>query len=202
MDERTLNDLLECSVCLERLNLNSKVLPCQHTFCRKCLEVIVSSQGSLRCPECRVVVDMKIDELPPNVLLMRILEGIGCLWVILSFRLTAFHFLGMKNASHNQTNISSQNEFPLLDHQQLNQPQLIKTRASNEQNIIRLQSSTSTEKNPSAVLNLPHAKALYDFVSKENGFVEEDTHQNFFVIYLFVEFATETSALKRAITLS
>ncbi len=75
MDERTLNDLLECSVCLERLNLNSKVLPCQHTFCRKCLEVIVSSQGSLRCPECRVLVDMKIDELPPNVLLMRILEG-------------------------------------------------------------------------------------------------------------------------------
>lgn len=75
MDERTLNDLLECSVCLERLNLNSKVLPCQHTFCRKCLEVIVSSQGSLRCPECRVLVEMKIDELPPNVLLMRILEG-------------------------------------------------------------------------------------------------------------------------------
>lgn len=75
MDEHTLNDLLECSVCLERLNLNSKVLPCQHTFCRKCLEVIVSSQGLLRCPECRVLVDMKIDELPPNVLLMRILEG-------------------------------------------------------------------------------------------------------------------------------
>lgn len=39
MDERTLNDLLECSVCLERLDTTSKVLPCQHTFCRKCLEV-------------------------------------------------------------------------------------------------------------------------------------------------------------------
>lgn len=39
MDERTLNDLLECSVCLERLDTSSKVLPCQHTFCRKCLEV-------------------------------------------------------------------------------------------------------------------------------------------------------------------
>lgn len=39
MDEVTLNDLLECSVCLERLDTSSKVLPCQHTFCRKCLEV-------------------------------------------------------------------------------------------------------------------------------------------------------------------
>lgn len=96
MDEHTLNDLLECSVCLERLDTTSKVLPCQHTFCRKCLLVsnmgvivivtiylfilfsmqdIVASQQKLRCPECRVLVNCRIDELPPNVLLMRILEG-------------------------------------------------------------------------------------------------------------------------------
>lgn len=96
MDEHTLNDLLECSVCLERLDTTSKVLPCQHTFCRKCLLVsdecvdvifalysliliflqdIVASQQKLRCPECRVLVNCRIDDLPPNVLLMRILEG-------------------------------------------------------------------------------------------------------------------------------
>lgn len=75
MDEHTLNDLLECSVCLERLDTTSKVLPCQHTFCRKCLQDIVASQHKLRCPECRILVSCKIDELPPNVLLMRILEG-------------------------------------------------------------------------------------------------------------------------------
>lgn len=75
MDEWTLNDLLECSVCLERLDTSSKVLPCQHTFCKKCLEEIVNTHKELRCPECRVVVDVGIDELPPNVLLMRILEG-------------------------------------------------------------------------------------------------------------------------------
>uniref|UniRef100_A0A182WF83 RING-type E3 ubiquitin transferase n=1 Tax=Anopheles minimus TaxID=112268 RepID=A0A182WF83_9DIPT len=75
MDERLLNDLLECSVCLERLDSSSKVLPCQHTFCRKCLEEIVASHQELRCPECRVLVEIRIDELPPNVLLMRILEG-------------------------------------------------------------------------------------------------------------------------------
>lgn len=75
MDEGTLNDLLECSVCLERLDTSSKVLPCQHTFCKKCLEEIVVTKKELRCPECRVLVETSIDDLPPNVLLMRILEG-------------------------------------------------------------------------------------------------------------------------------
>lgn len=37
--------------------------------------MIVASHTELRCPECRILVDIKIDELPPNVLLMRILEG-------------------------------------------------------------------------------------------------------------------------------
>jgi E3 ubiquitin-protein ligase SH3RF len=75
MDEWMLNDLLECSVCLDRLDTSSKVLPCQHTFCKKCLEEIVESHKELRCPECRVLVDAAIEDLPPNVLLMRILEG-------------------------------------------------------------------------------------------------------------------------------
>lgn len=75
MDEWTLNDLLECSVCLERLDTSSKVLPCQHTFCKKCLEEILTTHKELRCPECRILVEAKIEDLPPNVLLMRILEG-------------------------------------------------------------------------------------------------------------------------------
>nr|CAI5837707.1 unnamed protein product [Callosobruchus analis] len=75
MDEGTLNDLLECSVCLERLDTSSKVLPCQHTFCKKCLEEILEKHKELRCPECRILVQAKVEDLPPNVLLMRILEG-------------------------------------------------------------------------------------------------------------------------------
>lgn len=39
MDLNTLNDLLECSVCLDRLKPNARVLPCQHTFCFDCLKV-------------------------------------------------------------------------------------------------------------------------------------------------------------------
>ncbi|ELU13626.1 hypothetical protein CAPTEDRAFT_84304, partial [Capitella teleta] len=76
MDERMLTELLECSVCLDQLDHSSKVLPCQHTFCRRCLEEIVSAKDELRCPECRFLVECKVDELPPNILLVRLLEGI------------------------------------------------------------------------------------------------------------------------------
>lgn len=76
MDESSLLDLLECSVCLERLDTSAKVLPCQHTFCRRCLENIVSSRHELRCPECRILVDSAVDDLPANILLVRLLDGI------------------------------------------------------------------------------------------------------------------------------
>lgn len=35
----------------------------------------MDSHKELRCPECRVLVEVRVEELPPNVLLMRILEG-------------------------------------------------------------------------------------------------------------------------------
>ncbi|XP_019647176.1 PREDICTED: E3 ubiquitin-protein ligase SH3RF1-like [Branchiostoma belcheri] len=76
MDEKVLEDLLECSVCLGRLTTNSKVLPCQHTFCKRCLEQIVRSKNELRCPECRILVTCSVDELPSNILLVRLLDGI------------------------------------------------------------------------------------------------------------------------------
>ncbi|XP_076339315.1 E3 ubiquitin-protein ligase SH3RF1-like isoform X2 [Tachypleus tridentatus] len=76
MDESFLNDLLECSVCFEQLDVTSKVLPCQHTFCKRCLEEIVTSHKELRCPECRVLVETQVDDLPANILLVRLLEGL------------------------------------------------------------------------------------------------------------------------------
>jgi len=76
MDEQSLNELLECSVCLEMLDHTSKVLPCQHTFCRRCLDEIVSTKHELRCPECRTIVEIKVEDLPTNILLVRLLEGI------------------------------------------------------------------------------------------------------------------------------
>lgn len=76
MDESALLDLLECPVCLERLDASAKVLPCQHTFCKRCLLGIVSSRSELRCPECRTLVECGVDELPSNILLVRLLDGI------------------------------------------------------------------------------------------------------------------------------
>ncbi|MED6287408.1 E3 ubiquitin-protein ligase sh3rf1 [Characodon lateralis] len=76
MDESILLDLLECPVCLERLDASAKVLPCQHTFCRRCLQGILGSRGELRCPECRTLVECGVDELPSNILLVRLLDGI------------------------------------------------------------------------------------------------------------------------------
>ncbi|XP_011880020.1 PREDICTED: SH3 domain-containing RING finger protein 3-like [Vollenhovia emeryi] len=74
MDESMLDELFECSVCLERLNASSKMLPCQHTFCETCLKSIVTAHRMLCCPMCRLVVEAKVDDLPPNILLVRILE--------------------------------------------------------------------------------------------------------------------------------
>lgn len=142
MDEGTLNDLLECSVCLERLDTLSKVLPCQHTFCKKCLEEIVQKHKELRCPECRILVTVKVDDLPPNVLLMRILEG-------------------MKNAPNalKQRNLHTgqvQNNLTPLSIQQPVQ--------NGPEHII------SPSKLSAAQINRPpYAKALYDYTQREVG---------------------------------
>lgn len=77
MDLVQFNELLECSVCLEQLDQSCKVLPCQHTFCRRCLKEIVERRKELKCPECRVLCVEDVDDLPANILLVRILEGLN-----------------------------------------------------------------------------------------------------------------------------
>ncbi|XP_054000393.1 E3 ubiquitin-protein ligase SH3RF3-like isoform X3 [Hylaeus anthracinus] len=154
MDECMLNDLLECSVCLERLDTSSKVLPCQHTFCKKCLEEIVSTHRELRCPECRVLVDAKVDDLPPNVLLMRILEG-------------------MRNAAPKQTAkfVSKSNSGPQRlfgGHQVTSAPivttSLTATTFANEP--VRHANAAAKQVQ---VHNQAYGRAIYDYMSKVPG---------------------------------
>lgn len=77
MDDLALLDLLECPLCLEPLDVTAKVLPCQHTFCKSCLQrQEESSRAALRCPECRSSVAGAVEELPTNLLLVRLLEGV------------------------------------------------------------------------------------------------------------------------------
>lgn len=76
MDDLTLLDLLECPVCLEKLDVTAKVLPCQHTFCKPCLQRISKAHKELRCPECRTLVFCSIEALPANLLLVRLLDSV------------------------------------------------------------------------------------------------------------------------------
>ncbi|XP_006891259.1 PREDICTED: putative E3 ubiquitin-protein ligase SH3RF2 [Elephantulus edwardii] len=76
MDDLTLLDLLECPVCFEKLDVTAKVLPCQHTFCKPCLQRILKAHKELRCPECRTLVFCSIEALPANLLLVRLLDGV------------------------------------------------------------------------------------------------------------------------------
>lgn len=76
MDDATLLGLPECPVCLEKLDVTAKVLPCQHTFCRPCLQRIFKAHKELRCPECRTLAFCSIEALPANLLLVRLLDGV------------------------------------------------------------------------------------------------------------------------------
>ena len=74
ISRESLSDVLECSVCLEQLTFDHKVLPCQHTFCKPCLQKIYARNGCLKCPECRLIFQQNIDSLPYNIILVRILS--------------------------------------------------------------------------------------------------------------------------------
>ena len=47
---------LKCAICLEKFE-DPKVLSCQHLYCKKCLEGLVTRVGQehfeITCPECR-----------------------------------------------------------------------------------------------------------------------------------------------------
>uniref|UniRef100_A0A669Q287 RING-type domain-containing protein n=1 Tax=Phasianus colchicus TaxID=9054 RepID=A0A669Q287_PHACC len=65
-----------CSPTSCDLSPEPPVLPCQHTFCKPCLQRILKSQKELRCPECRTLVLCGIEQLPANLLLIRLLDGV------------------------------------------------------------------------------------------------------------------------------
>ncbi|KAG8439240.1 hypothetical protein GDO86_005459 [Hymenochirus boettgeri] len=76
MDDLIVLDLLDCPLCLEKLDATAKVFPCQHTFCQPCLQRLFKAKKELRCPECRTPVFCSIEDLPANLLLVRLLDGL------------------------------------------------------------------------------------------------------------------------------
>uniref|UniRef100_H3CU68 SH3 domain containing ring finger 2 n=1 Tax=Tetraodon nigroviridis TaxID=99883 RepID=H3CU68_TETNG len=78
-EEPALMALLECPLCLEPLDVSAKVLPCQHTFCMRCLQEHQAAHAPSPplCPDCRAPVAARtVEELPANLLLVRLLEGL------------------------------------------------------------------------------------------------------------------------------
>ncbi|XP_034037322.1 E3 ubiquitin-protein ligase SH3RF2 [Thalassophryne amazonica] len=77
MEELALRAVLECPLCFEQLDVSAKVLPCQHTFCVSCLQRHEATNSQLFCPECRAPVPARtLEELPTNILLVQLLEGL------------------------------------------------------------------------------------------------------------------------------
>lgn len=71
------SEQLSCPLCLNTVD-DPKILPCLHTFCRKCLEEIYRrDRGQLWCPTCKAGVqlnDTGIEGLPSSFFLPHILD--------------------------------------------------------------------------------------------------------------------------------
>jgi len=67
---------MECPVCFDVFK-NPLLLPgCGHTVCQTCAEHLVTEGNFLRCPECRLVYQLRrgVHSLPKNVALQRTIE--------------------------------------------------------------------------------------------------------------------------------
>ena len=57
-----LGEHLECAVCLEQYK-EPKVLPCLHTFCKRCLQGLLTHTREglawkIKCPTCRLIAEV------------------------------------------------------------------------------------------------------------------------------------------------
>ena len=78
------SDQLSCPLCYSRYD-DPRVLPCLHTFCRRCLDDHIRRDGrvgssTLRCPTCRQecpVTEASNDFLPSNFFITNILDVVS-----------------------------------------------------------------------------------------------------------------------------
>ena len=74
-------NFLNCAICLE-VYRDPRALPCQHSFCRECLEQSIGSsddKSTLVCPVCRKVVPISrkgVTELPVHFLVNSLQETV------------------------------------------------------------------------------------------------------------------------------
>ncbi|XP_077866645.1 tripartite motif-containing protein 3-like [Saccoglossus kowalevskii] len=70
-------DFLCCAICLERYSA-PKILPCQHTFCKKCLVKLAEKRApnALMCPTCNRSVGVPVRDLQSNFFMSSLLDKI------------------------------------------------------------------------------------------------------------------------------
>lgn len=68
---------LFCPLCHEMFN-NPRLLPCLHTFCKRCLEnLVVPRSSTLSCPACRTDVQLTergVGAFPPNFVVTTMMD--------------------------------------------------------------------------------------------------------------------------------
>ncbi|XP_077867797.1 tripartite motif-containing protein 3-like [Saccoglossus kowalevskii] len=70
-------DFLSCAICLERYS-DPKILPCQHTFCKKCLVQLAEKRApnTLMCPTCNRSVGVPVRDLQSNFFMSSLLDKV------------------------------------------------------------------------------------------------------------------------------
>jgi hypothetical protein len=72
-----MDEFTHCSICFEPfddIKRVPKLLPCQHSFCEKCINDLVRGPVSIDCPICRVNHRIKIEDVPKNRFIIQFLE--------------------------------------------------------------------------------------------------------------------------------
>ena len=80
--ERTISEETKCSICFDQFQ-EPKMLPCQHTFCLKCLENVakLNDHNTVDCPLCRKIYKVParggVNRFKSNLLMKTLLEAKG-----------------------------------------------------------------------------------------------------------------------------
>ena len=71
-----LADLVTCSICLENFQ-DARALPCLHSYCKRCLHGLLTPQGRITCPHCRLeheIPDGDVSKLKSNFFVKNVLD--------------------------------------------------------------------------------------------------------------------------------
>ncbi|XP_078576762.1 uncharacterized protein LOC144862270 [Branchiostoma floridae x Branchiostoma japonicum] len=80
LSEEIQEDILSCPICYHQLT-EPKALPCQHTYCCKCLQELArrAKNGQFQCPECGKTVAIPtggVEAFPTNFLVANVLDKV------------------------------------------------------------------------------------------------------------------------------